>query len=98
MRILILDATNIIAIMLSMNLKQKLLAVADAHHAATGRSHARIATIVTNRSGFFRDIRGGGECTLGTYEKVMSWFSDNWPTGLEWPDGVDRPEAKQDAE
>lgn len=24
-------------------------------------------------------------------DRILQWFSDNWPCDLEWPDHVDRP-------
>lgn len=32
-------------------------------------------------------------CTLRTYEKLVLWFSTNWPADLEWPEDVPRPDV-----
>jgi len=74
-----------------MDTHSKLLAVANAYSQATGRSLARIGTIIIDRSVLFARLAEGKTCTVETYDKSMHWFSDNWPEGLEWPDGIERP-------
>ena len=79
-----------------MTLKDQLLAVARAYTAATGRSLARVATIVRNDGKFFYRLAAGGDCGTGVYELCMAWFAAHWPVGAPWPDGVADPrEDKQ---
>ena len=44
---------------------------------------------------FFTRLENGGGCTLATYKKCTQWFSDNWPTDLAWPAGIERPAPQQ---
>lgn len=70
------------------NLRETLLAIADAYEIASvnagGRSLARIATIVVNRGAFFERLREGKTCTLPSFEAFIAWFSEpaNWPAGV----------------
>ena len=40
---------------------------------------------------FLDRIQGGGGFTIKTYDKLLEWFSANWPPGAQWPDIVERP-------
>lgn len=68
-----------------------LLTLVEQYCAATGLSEARVATLVRNYGGFFKRVRDGGAFTNRTYERVLQWFSDNWPAGEAWPEAVARP-------
>ena len=71
--------------------RDKLLALLDRYCAATGRSEARVATLIQNAGHFFLSVRSGAGFTVRTYERALHWFSQNWPEGAEWPTGVERP-------
>ena len=32
-----------------------------------------------------------GRVTIRRAERVLQWFSDNWPADLPWPDDIPRP-------
>jgi hypothetical protein len=74
-----------------MDYRAQLTALANAYRDHTGRSPARVATIILDQSRFFARIADGGGCTVDTYLQVKRWFGDNWPEGAAWPEGVDRP-------
>lgn len=76
-------------------LVEQVLALAEVYCAATGRSEARVATIVRNHGGFFRKLREGGDCTTKNAEATIAWFSENWPAGCAWPESVPRPPASR---
>jgi len=59
---------------IGMNLKEDLIAKAEAHCATLGISKARLSTIVVNDGKFFERLARGGSCTLSTYEKFMAHF------------------------
>lgn len=63
----------------------QLLKLADLWSAATGRSRARLSTIVADNGRFFGQIeKPGATCTVATFEKFLSYFRD----GANWPDGL----------
>lgn len=81
-----------------MNLLRNILDVANAYCGKTGLSRSRVATIVFNDGKKLDLIERGADLNTRRYEKAMLWFSANWPEGLAWPKGVERPadEAAQE--
>lgn len=76
---------------------EKLLSLMDLYCAAARRSEARVSTIALGSGHRIGSIRNGASFTVRTYERALAWFSDNWPAGLAWPDGVERPEPSERA-
>jgi hypothetical protein len=74
-----------------MNLRHQLLLLARLYGQATSLSAARISTIVFNDGKTIDRIGRGGDIRTGSFERAVWWFSDHWPDGLPWPDGVHRP-------
>ncbi len=77
-----------------MDYRTQLLTLCREYCRATGRSEARVATIVHSQGRFFDRIRDGQGCSVDTYLKVKRWFVENWPEGVAWPvevDGADVP-------
>lgn len=81
-----------------MEYRQQLLTLSETLCRHTGRSEARLATIIRNQGAFFTKVRNGAGCTVDIYLQVKRWFSENWPEGLAWPEGVDRPDMLPDGE
>jgi len=71
-----------------------LLTVARTYCNATGRSLARVATLIHNQGALFKKLEAGDSCTIETYDKAMRWFSNRWPAGTAWPDDIVRPAVK----
>jgi hypothetical protein len=71
----------------------QILAIADAFASAKGLSESRISTLVFNDGKRLKDLRENDR-DLGTkvFARAMQWFSDHWPEGAEWPEGVARPD------
>lgn len=42
-------------------------------------------------------IANGGDLSTGNFEKALRWFSDNWPEGTAWPEGIPRPAPSSEA-
>lgn len=76
---------------------EALLIVADRYGAATKRGRARVSTLAANDGKTLDHVARGGGITIGRYNRIMRWFSANWPHGLEWPEGVERPPAEEKA-
>ncbi len=75
-----------------MDLRQNLIGLFERYSAAMGVSESRVSTIVLSGGHRIARIRGGGSFTVATYDRVLRWFSDHWPEGVEWPGEVERPE------
>jgi hypothetical protein len=42
-------------------------------------------------------MRSGGDITVGRFNAAVRWFSANWPEGVDWPNGIPRPEFAKEA-
>lgn len=73
-------------------LRLQLIAVADAYCRARKLSRGRVSTIVFNAGMALDRIASGKDLTTGSWERAMSWFSQNWPEGANWPADVGRPD------
>lgn len=74
-----------------MTLREQLLLVADRYCEAAGIGRKRVSTIVLNGGAKLDAVAAGRDLTTGSFEKAMAWFSQNWPCGTDWPEGVKRP-------
>ena len=56
----------------------------DAVATHSGRSLARVATIVANNGSFFDRLERGATCTARNLERFAAHFGDpaNWPNGI----------------
>ena len=70
---------------------------AEAFERATGASAATIGKRALNDNTFFQRTAGGQNFTVRTYDRLLSWFDEHWPEGVEWPEGVPRPSAQERA-
>ena len=75
-----------------MNLIHRLQVLADGYCAATEvpRSSVSRAALGDPRR-LDQVFAGDAGLTVARFERAMHWFSANWPEGLAWPDGVERP-------
>lgn len=78
-----------------MDLRTQLITVADTYGHLTGRGRKRVSTLAL-KQGNRLDAYAEGTLspTVTVLERAMQWFSDNWPEGHPWPDGISRPEGK----
>ena len=81
-----------------MKLHEQILLVADRFGELTNRQRGRVSDMVFRRGGKLQAIADGAELGVRRYERAMGWFSDNWPAGAEWPEGVHRPTCDKQRE
>lgn len=74
-----------------MDFRAELIRLVECYTAATKRSEARTANLAGRDSRFFARLREGKGCTADTLAHMRQWFSDTWPAGAEWPEGIARP-------
>ena len=55
-----------------------------------------IATYAVNDGKLFKRLAEGGSCTLATAEKLLSYFAAVWPSDLEWPKSIPRPQKHRE--
>lgn len=70
---------------------EAILQVANAYATHTGRKLSTVGVYLVNDGKFLDRLAKGHSCTLRTADRVMSWFSDNWPADLAWPRDIPRP-------
>ncbi|MGQ2906711.1 MAG: hypothetical protein ACT6QU_02040 [Aliihoeflea sp.] len=74
-----------------MTLKERLLSVAAEYARNRELSVSRVSTLVFRDGKVLDRLAGTADITTTRYEGAMAWFSQNWPEGLAWPDGIARP-------
>lgn len=72
-----------------------LISLCDAYAAHTNLSRWRVSFLARGDGMFFKRLAEGSSCTLRTATRVIQWFSDNWPSDLEWPRSIPRPEKSK---
>lgn len=77
-------------------LRKNLVDLAASYSSATGASYASIGQLCMKDNTFFSRIMAGSGFNIGTFDRVVEWFSDNWPVDCAWPDGVERPASAKD--
>ena len=59
----------------------------------------RLGHLAAGRGAFFVVLKSGKRhCQTNTYDRVLQWFSDHWPEGLDWPPDIPRPEPRPEGE
>lgn len=75
-------------------LRHQLLAVSAAFAQAEQCGLSMVSRRCRNDSGFFHRLADESKSfTARTFDEVMRWFSEHWPDGHAWPEGIDRPDV-----
>ena len=75
-----------------------LLRLAEIFAAHRGLSLATVSNYVCRHARLFDRLKAGCSCTLRTYLHAIQWFSDHWPSNLEWPEEIaKRPDPTSDS-
>lgn len=69
----------------------QLVIVADIWCAATGKSRARLSTLIFSSGRRLDAIAEGSDLATRSFERALVWLSQTWPEGAVWPDDVARP-------
>lgn len=77
-----------------MTLKERLLIVAAEYARIRELSVSRVSTLVFRDGKVLDRLAGSADLTTTRYEGAMAWFSQNWPDGEAWPDGISRPQME----
>lgn len=68
-----------------------LLALCELYCKAIGLSESTISQRATKNPYYFSRLRARQGSTVKTYNRVLRWFSDHWPTDEPWPRDIPRP-------
>ena len=81
-----------------MEQRNALITLAQTLAAHQGVTHFAISMRAVGKGDFFKNmIERGYDCRTRTAARLMQWFSDNWPSDLEWPRDVPRPGRSKEA-
>ena len=70
---------------------EHLLILARAYAASIGKPLSTVSSRIFDDGKKLDAIAAGADLYSGRLNKAVQWFSDNWPDGLDWPEGVSRP-------
>lgn len=79
-------------------LQSYLLELCALHGAASGMGLGALGKAALKDHTFFNRVERGDGFNVTTFDRVVQWFSDNWPDGAKWPDDIPRPEQSRAAE
>ena len=75
-----------------------IIRLAEQYAAHQALTLATVSTYAGNDGKLFRRMKlEGAGCTLKTAARLMVWFSDHWPSDLEWPRDIPRPPKSKEA-
>ncbi len=57
----------------------------------TGRAVSTVSRLASGSGATFNRLQRGHDLTTRRAARVTQYFSDNWPSGLAWPDDIPRP-------
>jgi len=80
-------------------MKKILFKIQQAYSAHYGLTHWAVSYRIFGHGDFFHRLmkKDQSSCTIRTFDRAVSWFSDSWPENLAWPDDIPRPSKKEDA-
>jgi hypothetical protein len=77
---------------------EQLLRVARAYAEIEGVPLSTVSSRALNDGKKLRALEGGADINVGRLERALRWFSDCWPEGGAWPEGVPRPSQSAETE
>lgn len=75
-------------------LRHQLAQCLTAYEGLTGVKPSTVSRRAVNDARFVDRVLAGEGFTVRTYDKVIQWLSDNWPTAAKWPVDVPRPKPQ----
>ena len=73
-----------------------LIHLAEIFGAHRGWKLSTVSTYAAQDGKFFAKLRDGSGCTLKTAARLIVWFDSNWPSDLEWPKSIPRPQKHRE--
>lgn len=64
--------------------KDNLIRIAQAYARAEGIQLSTVGRRCYGNVNFFANLPRG-DVEIGTLQKVLTWFRENWPEGADWP-------------
>ncbi|KAA2314530.1 hypothetical protein E0K93_09420 [Puniceibacterium sp. HSS470] len=79
--------------------KHAFITLAETLATHEGVTHFAISMRIFGKGDFFKNLKKPrADCRMRTAARLITWFAENWPSDLEWPEGIPRPALnKKDA-
>lgn len=78
--------------------KKDLVRLGEIYASHRGLEISTVSTYAASDGKWLARLKGEAGCTLRKAALVIQWFSDRWPSDLEWPADIPRPKpSKRDA-
>jgi hypothetical protein len=74
--------------------REHLLNLADTYCSVVQLPRTTVSFRLFNDSKRLDAVANGKDILLGSYERAVRYFAENWPAGADWPEGVPRPAVK----
>lgn len=75
----------------AMDQRTALIELAELLAAHQDVTHFAISMRALGKGDFFKNLKEGRDCRTATAERLVAWFSTNWPADLEWSRHIPRP-------
>ncbi len=74
-----------------------LLRLIELYASARGLTVSTVSTYATAHGDTHARLARGHDITTRRAARVVQWFSDHWPAGVDWPPDIDRPAPQKEA-
>ncbi len=71
--------------------ERSLLRLATAYADHIGQTVSTVSTRIAGSGDVFSRLGTGSTITIRRANQIAKRFSDVWPEGLSWPEGIERP-------
>ena len=78
-------------------LRTQLIDLASTYERLAGVTPSSSGKRALNDNTFFSRIAKGDGFNVKTFDRLVQWFSDQWPENAEWPADLPRPIAAEKA-
>lgn len=81
-----------------MNQLQSFLDLVSVYASQRGITESTASNYIFKDGAKIADLRTGRDIGVRRMAQAIQWLSDNWPIGVDWPPGIERPEPQVNME
>ena len=70
---------------------ESIMTLCEVYAAERKLTLSTVSTYAAAAGDFYARLKRGHDLTTRRAARVVQWFSDNWPEGLDWPGDIPRP-------
>lgn len=89
-----MDYLRLVGMLRHLNMEQieEFILLVESHAGHAGVTHWAVSMRIFGCGVFFVKLMRGDDCQTKTAFRAKQWFADNWPSDLEWPREISRPQ------